>query len=65
MAGTISCHISYVEHDVKRSIHPQDGITIGKMAKLLASKKESFLLWGVLGIDVTIATMTFAEPIEG
>ena len=64
MAGTISCHISYVEHDVKRSIHPQDGITIGKMAKLLASKKESVSV--LVGMDlVHITTMTFAEPIEG
>ena len=64
MAGTISCHISYVENDVKRSIHPQDGITIGKMAKLLASKKESVSV--LVGMDlVHITTMTFAEPIEG
>ena len=56
---------------VKRSnrigavIMEEDGMAIGKMAKLLASKKESFLLWGVLGMDVTTNTMTFAEPIEG
>ena len=43
----------------------EDGMAIGKMAKLLAGKKESFLLEVVDTPVVITTTMIFAKPIEG
>ena len=42
-----------------------NGMAIGKMAKLLAGKKESFLLEVVDTPTVVATTIMFAKPIEG
>ena len=43
----------------------ENGMAIGKMAKLLAGKKESFLLEVVDTPTVVATTIMFAKPIEG